>query len=109
MSQPPSFTTMWASAAIATRSPGSDSASTATRFAWLHVATNTAASLPRSAAERRSSSLTVSSSPAAAQPKGADRIASHISSVGGAQKSDRRSIKAGRGGGRAAPPCARRR
>ena len=55
-------------------------------------ATKTAASLPRSSAPRRSSSLTFSSSPAVAQPSSAARIASHISSVGGAQKSERRSI-----------------
>ena len=60
----------------------------------MHVGTKTAASLPSSSAPRRSSSFTLASSPRAAQPSRAARIASHISSVGGAQKSERRSITA---------------
>ena len=67
--------------------PGRPCASSAARFAIVHVGTKTAASFPSSSAPRRSSSLTFSSSPALAQPSSASRIASHISSVGGAQKS----------------------
>ena len=65
------------------------------------------------AATRSCSSLTEGSSPNVAQPSSADRIASHISSVGGASTSERRSIgvesPAQQVPARAARPCARRR
>ena len=65
--------------------------SSATRLAIPHVGTQSAASLPSRPAIRSCSSLTDGSSPTVAQPSFADRIASHISSVGGASASERRS------------------
>jgi hypothetical protein len=61
---------------------------------WLPIVpltTNMPASLPRSSAERRSSSFTVGSSPHAAFPTSARAIASRISGVGFVTVSERRS------------------
>ena len=55
------------------------------------------------------STLTEASSPNVAQPSSALRIASHISSVGTEQRSERRSIIGAAGDARVARPCARRR
>ena len=92
-----------------TRSPGSQNVSRATRFAIPHVGAQIAAGLPRSAAPRSQRRLSETSSPNLGQPSSARRIASHIASVGTAQRSERRSITPGAGAAPASLPCARRR
>ena len=110
VSQSASFARMCAFSIRAARPPGRVSASSATRLASEHVGTSTAACLPRSSAPRCSRAFTFSSSPRVAQPRRAARIASHISSVGAEQMSERRSIiPRAAGDGPAGPRCARRR
>ena len=89
--------------------PGPQNVSIAARFAIPHVGIQVAAGLPSSAATRSQSSFTDASSPTVAQPSSARRIASHISSVGTEQRSERRSIIGAANVGPAGHPCARRR
>ena len=83
MCAPTSQTTSW---------PGSTSSRTPSRFASEPVEQNNPASCPRSSAVRRSSAITVGSSPYTSSPTGAASIASRIAGVGTVTVSDRRSI-----------------
>src|SRR3954471_11273782 len=67
----------------------------ATRLAVGQLGTKRAACLPRISAASASSRFTDGSCPKYAQPTSAVRMAAHISSVGAANTSERRSIRFG--------------
>ncbi len=83
---------MWASSPTSTSSPGRVSNLSAIWFAIVPLGTNSAASLPSSAAMRSCSRLTEGSSPYWSSPTGASAIARRMPGEGRVTVSERRSI-----------------